>query len=137
VSVGKTGPVNIGVDDKVRRRGTTKKQVVVDDALEVPKDALRDREMGLTRDVHVEAHLLDCIGNVGLGEGEVLESPSQAAVGSRVTDGGPISEETSVFKSSTSQRLVVQALLGFRLESPTRLSGQVGRLAGDLSFSVD
>jgi hypothetical protein len=43
----------------------------------------------------------------------------------------------SVFKSSTSRRLVVQALLGFRLESPTRLSGQVGRLAGDLSFSVD
>jgi hypothetical protein len=37
----------------------------------------------------------------------------------------------------SSRRLVVQALMGFRLESPTRLSGQVGRLAGDLSFSVD
>jgi hypothetical protein len=37
----------------------------------------------------------------------------------------------------SSRRLVVQALLGFRLESPTRLSGQVGRLAGDLSFPVD
>jgi hypothetical protein len=44
---------------------------------------------------------------------------------------------TSIFKSSTSRRLVGQALLGFRLESPTRLSGQVGRLAGDLSFPVD
>jgi hypothetical protein len=37
----------------------------------------------------VEAHLLDRVGNVGPGEGEVLESPSQAAVGSRVADGGP------------------------------------------------
>jgi hypothetical protein len=37
----------------------------------------------------------------------------------------------------SSRRLVVQALLGFRLESPTRLSGQVGRLAGDLIFPVD
>jgi hypothetical protein len=39
--------------------------------------------------VHVEAHLLDRIGNVGSAEGEVLESPSQTAVGSRVMDGGP------------------------------------------------
>jgi hypothetical protein len=46
--------------------------------LEVPKDALRGREMGLTGVVHVEAHLLDCIGNFVPGEGEVLECPSQA-----------------------------------------------------------
>jgi hypothetical protein len=39
--------------------------------------------------VHVEAHLLDRIGNVGPFEGEVLESTSQVVVGSRVTDGGP------------------------------------------------
>jgi hypothetical protein len=38
--------------------------------------------------VHVEAHLLDCVGDVGPGEGEVLESPSQATVGSQVTNGG-------------------------------------------------
>jgi hypothetical protein len=44
--------------------------------LEVPKDALHDREMGLMRVVHVEAHLLDHVVNVGLGEGEVLKSPS-------------------------------------------------------------
>jgi hypothetical protein len=62
---------------------------VVEGALETPKDALRGREMGLTGVVHVEAHLLDRVGNVGPSEGEVLESPSQAAVGSRVADGGP------------------------------------------------
>jgi hypothetical protein len=66
-----------------------KKQAMVEDALEVPKDAFRSHEMGLTGVGHVEAHLLDRVGNVGPGEGEVLESPSQAAVGSRVTDRGP------------------------------------------------
>jgi hypothetical protein len=72
----------------VRRRGTAKKQAEVEGALEVPKDALCGREMGLMRVVHVEAHLLDRVGNVGPGEGEVLESPSQAAVGTRVADWG-------------------------------------------------
>jgi hypothetical protein len=42
-----------------------------------------------SRVVHVEAHLLYHVGNGGLGEGEVLESPSQAAVGSWVTYGAP------------------------------------------------
>jgi hypothetical protein len=59
MSVGTTGPVNISVDDEARRRGAAKKQAVVESALEVPKDALRGREMGLTGVVHVEAHLLD------------------------------------------------------------------------------
>jgi hypothetical protein len=69
-----------------------KKQAVVEGAPEVPNDALRNREMGLTGVVHVEAHLLDHEGNVGPGEGEVLESPSQAAVGSRVAEGAPYVE---------------------------------------------
>jgi hypothetical protein len=67
---------------------------VVEGALEVPEDVLRGREMGLTGVAHVEAHLLDRVGNVRPGEGEVLESPSQAAVCSRVTDGAPLLEET-------------------------------------------
>jgi hypothetical protein len=53
-----------------------KKRAIVKGALEVLKDALRDREMGLTRVEHVEAHLLDRVDNVGPGEGEVLEGPS-------------------------------------------------------------
>jgi hypothetical protein len=66
-----------------------KKQVVFESALEVPKDALHAREMGLMGLVHVEAHLLNRVGNVGPGEGEVLESPDQTALGSRIADGGP------------------------------------------------
>jgi hypothetical protein len=53
-----------------------KKQAMVEGALEVPKDALRGHEMRLIGIVHVEAHLLDRVGNAGPGEGEVLESPS-------------------------------------------------------------
>jgi hypothetical protein len=66
-----------------------KKQTLVEGALEVPKDALRGRDMGLTRLVHVEAHLLDRVGNVRAGECDVLESTSQVAVGSRDADNLP------------------------------------------------
>jgi hypothetical protein len=38
--------------------------------------------------MHVEAHLLDHIGDVESGKGEVLKSPSQATVGGWVADGG-------------------------------------------------
>jgi hypothetical protein len=89
MSVRTTDPVSISVDDKVRRRGMTKKQTVVEGALEVPKDALHNREIRLTWVVHIEAHLLDRVSNVRPGEGEVLESPSQAAVGSLIADGPP------------------------------------------------
>jgi hypothetical protein len=71
-----------------------KKQAEVKGALEVLKDALHDREMELTGVMHVEAHQLHRVGNVGPGEGEALKSPSQATVGSRVAVGGSMSEET-------------------------------------------
>jgi hypothetical protein len=87
--VGTTGTFSISVDNEVWRRGTAKKQAVVKGALEVPNNVLRGREMWLTGVVHVEAHLLDRVGNLGPGEGEVLESPIQAAVGNQVADGGP------------------------------------------------
>jgi hypothetical protein len=66
-----------------------KKQAAVEGALEVSNDVLQGREMGLTEVMHVEAHLLDRVGNIGPGECEVLESSSQVAVGSQVADRGP------------------------------------------------
>jgi hypothetical protein len=44
--------------------------------------------MGLLRGVHVEAHLLHDVGDVGPGEGQVLEGVGQAPVGCRVYDRG-------------------------------------------------
>jgi hypothetical protein len=38
----------------------------------------------------MQAHLLDCVGDVGSGEGEVLERAGQAPVGRRVGDRGPV-----------------------------------------------
>jgi hypothetical protein len=61
---------------------------MVEGTQELAEDVLRGREMGLTGVVHVEAQLLDCVWNVRLGKGEVLESFGQATVGSRVADGG-------------------------------------------------
>jgi hypothetical protein len=46
--------------------------------------------MGLSWGVHVKAHLLDDIGNVGLGEGQILESAREAPVGCRVDDQWPV-----------------------------------------------
>jgi hypothetical protein len=67
-------PISVSVDDELVHRGTTKKKAMVKGALEVAEDVLRNSEMGLMRVVHVKTHLLDCIGDVRLGEGVVLES---------------------------------------------------------------
>jgi hypothetical protein len=72
-----------------------KKHVVVNGALEVTENVLHNSEMWLTMVIHVKAHLLDYVGDVRPGEGEVLEYPSQAAGGSGVI----------VFKASVKRRL--------------------------------
>jgi hypothetical protein len=46
--------------------------------------------VGLPRGVHMQAHLLDDVGDVGPGEGEVLEHAREAPVGRRVGDRGPV-----------------------------------------------
>jgi hypothetical protein len=84
--VGTNHLVSVSVDNKLGRRGATKKQVVVEGALEVAKDVLRSSAMGLMRVVHVKAHLLDRTGDVRSGEGVVPESPSQTAIGRQVAD---------------------------------------------------
>jgi hypothetical protein len=38
--------------------------------------------------MHVKAQLLDRVGNIRAGEGDVLESPDQATVGSQIVDAG-------------------------------------------------
>jgi hypothetical protein len=64
--------------------------------MEVVKNLLRIGEVWLPRGVRVKAHLLDRVGDVGPGEGEVLESPGESPVGRRVTDGASSSSETFV-----------------------------------------
>jgi hypothetical protein len=40
--------------------------------VEVAKNSLRNGEVGLPRGVHVKAPVLDCLGDVGSSEGEIL-----------------------------------------------------------------
>jgi hypothetical protein len=46
--------------------------------------------MGLPRGVHMQAHLLDGVSDVGPGKGQVLEGVGEAPVGRRVGDRGPV-----------------------------------------------
>jgi hypothetical protein len=43
--------------------------------MKVLEDAIRDRKVRLIGVMYVEAHLLDHVGDVRPGEGEVLEIP--------------------------------------------------------------
>jgi hypothetical protein len=44
--VGAAGPVGVGVDHKLRRRGRSKEEAIVDRASEVAQDALESGKMG-------------------------------------------------------------------------------------------
>jgi hypothetical protein len=63
--------VGVGVDGEVGGRRSSK-EAEVGGAPEVPQDPLHSGEMWLQRDVHMEAHLLDDVGDVGAGEDEEL-----------------------------------------------------------------
>jgi hypothetical protein len=54
------------------------------------QDPLESGEMRLPWGVHMQAHLLDGVGDVRPGEGEVLERAGQAPVGRRIDDRGPV-----------------------------------------------
>jgi len=53
---------------------------------DVAQDPLQGSQMGFSRVVHVEADLLNSIGNIWSGEGEVLECACQAAKISRIRE---------------------------------------------------
>jgi hypothetical protein len=53
---------------------------VVEGAVKVAKNSLCDSEARLPWGVHVKEHLLDDVGDVGLGEGEALESLDKTLV---------------------------------------------------------
>lgn len=53
-------------------------------AVHVPQHTLDQSEMALARGMHVQADLLDGVGELGAGDGEVLQASSDASVGGRV-----------------------------------------------------
>jgi hypothetical protein len=86
--VGAADPVSVGVDHKLRRRGWSE-EAVVEGAAEVTQDPLESDEMGLPWGVHMDAHLLDDVSDVG-PRGEVQEHACQAPVRRCVGDQGPV-----------------------------------------------
>lgn len=66
--VGEADPVSVDVDE-VSGQGVAE-EAEVEGAPEVPQDPLHGGEMRLPRGMHVEAYLLDGVGNVGPGEDE-------------------------------------------------------------------
>jgi hypothetical protein len=89
-----TTPVGVGVDDKVGGCGPSKKKAEVDSASEVPQDPLHGGEMWLPWDVHMEAHLLDGVDDVGAGEDEVLQGPDETPIAGRIGHRRAIVRET-------------------------------------------
>jgi hypothetical protein len=99
--VGATNSISISVDYRLRSRREPK-EAVVEIAMKVAKNPLDDVEVGLSRGVRVNAHLLDCVSDVAPSEGEVLESPGEALVGRHVADRGVV-----VIGDRTDQGVVV------------------------------
>ena len=58
--------------------------------MEVEKNPLDIGEVGLLWGVHVKAHLLNDVGDVGPGECQVLESTDAVPVGCHIADREPI-----------------------------------------------
>jgi hypothetical protein len=77
-------PVGVSVDDELGRGGPVKEEAVVDRAAEVAEEALESSEVRLPGIMHVKTDLLNCIGDVRPGEGEVLKGTSKTPVCSRI-----------------------------------------------------
>jgi hypothetical protein len=71
-------PVGVGVDDQVGAGRAMQQQVEVRRPTKIAQDALRGRQVGLLRVVHVQADLLHDISDVGPCERQVLEGSSNA-----------------------------------------------------------
>jgi hypothetical protein len=59
-------------------------QAIVNSPTKVTEEALESSEVGLSWIMHMEAYLLNCIGDVRSGEGEILKCTSKTPVRSGV-----------------------------------------------------
>jgi hypothetical protein len=74
-----THPVRIRVDRQLRGGGEASQvEGEVQGASQIAQDALYHSEVRLLGIMHMEADLLNCVGDVGAGERHVLEGPDEA-----------------------------------------------------------
>jgi len=89
-SVRTLGPVGVSVDNELGGGRPVEEQAVVDSAAEVAEAAFENSEVGLSAIMHVETYLLNCIGDVWSGEGEVLKCTGKTPVCSGVCPWGAL-----------------------------------------------
>jgi hypothetical protein len=77
--------VGIGVDNEVGGSRPSKEEAELGGAPEVSRDPLHSGEMWLPWGVHIEAHLLDDVGDVGASEDEVLQGPGETPIAGRIS----------------------------------------------------
>jgi len=80
------GPISVGVDTELCWGCSGNDQTMAEGALKIAKDPLGSDKVSFPRIMHMKAHLLDGIGNVGPGEGEVLEGTHKAAISSGISN---------------------------------------------------
>jgi len=67
-----TSPVSISIYHKISRGRWSQQKAEVESATNIAKDALQSRQVRCSRIMHVEADLLNSIGNVWPCEGQIL-----------------------------------------------------------------
>jgi len=68
-----------------------KEETEIDGAAEVAKDPLESSEVWLPGIMHMETYLLNCIGDVRPGEGEVLKCTDKTPICSGICHWGTLS----------------------------------------------
>jgi hypothetical protein len=77
--------IGIGVDNKVSGCRSAEENAEVRGAVEVPKNLLHSGEMWLLWGVHMEANLLDGVGDARACEDEVLQSLDKTPIAGRIS----------------------------------------------------
>ena len=73
-------PIGVRVGDDVRGGGGVEGETEVHRATNIADDPLDRRPMRIPRGVHVKAHLLDSILQLGVSQGEVLQGTDDGAI---------------------------------------------------------
>jgi hypothetical protein len=69
-------PVSVCVDGEVGAGRVTQEKVILKSPLKVAQHVLHGHQVGFPRVVHMQTNLLHGVGDVGLGERQVLKSTS-------------------------------------------------------------
>jgi hypothetical protein len=85
-SIGAPGPISITVDHKLICGLSMKKNTKIQSALKIAENTLQGNHVRLSRIMHMEADLLNCIRNIRASECQVLQSTGQAATICRAAD---------------------------------------------------